>query len=1260
MDFVYDQLDSTECAKCGGLVDVAGRTAFRLIPCPHCQADVRVPGKLGSLLLKEVVGTGSAGIVYRAIDSALNRPVAVKILKNEDGEDTKKIVEATVAEARALAAINHPNVVHVHTIGMRHGQPYIVMELLIGSGKLNVMLKEGWVADEQRGLEIGIDVAQGLRAAQAAGLLHRDVKPGNILFNIEGVAKLLDFSVVHAKAQEGEKVVIGTPYYISPEAARGQEVDFRTDIYSLGATLYHLLTGQPVFDGESSRDVLRARLKQAAPDIRDLKPHITDRTAAVINRMLAMDATDRHESYDELIAELRDALEAFKSAAAAGESIGLENSDLADLHSALEAPAVPVATPRRHRLPGDAKPVKSGLSPGIIGGLIAAGIAVAVAIVWAVAGGSGGSGEGNGGSTKDGAIASNADGGRAVVPRKDGDRDKSAFTPPDEPKDAGDEKDKSTPAPPNPPVIPQPPVVPVDPPQPPREDPFITALKAWELETAALLKREATTWKTLTLTKAQSQNGATLATQADGSVLVSGASPATDTFVLEAKPEVKPEQITGLRLEALPDASLPAGGPGRSAGGNFVLSQVSAALATPSDPRGGRGLNLHLPAAEYAQESHPIAAALDADAQTGWAISPRTAQATAALFLVRDITAPTPVRSRDPIVFDNFENGPTKFSDKWTAPAGNAFKDRPFKDGEIVLPGLAGFQGQHMAGSVLGTGLGAASADLKQRGTGTLASKPFKIERGTIAFLLAGGDKETTRIQLKVDGKVVHKSSGDRSLKLKRMLWDVRPFEGKEATIEVIDEEEKDNRGYILVDQIEFTDEPAGGAAAQAEEPVLRITLAFATRHERHALGRFRLSITTSAAPFLDPKLPENIKTIVLNPRNRTAAQAKELETFYRRTKVDGLPYLPPGVTAIAPPRAEAAPSPAPNAAATGQAAPKLDAYAETDLSKLKDAKSYDASPDATVLVPRQAKWVCWASADAPAANWAAADFVAGGWSIDEAPMGFGYDNVRTPLKEMKGRFTALYARAPFTIADPARLGEITLHGRFDDAIAVYLNGQPVYRSATLTGSGATAKVTQALPRSSSVTLELKDAKKHLKAGVNVIAIECHNSSADDLDFILDPALVAARPPAPRAALTNNRKEGWGAADAKLFSDDGGLIVEGAGNDPRIETSDIKTDFDDRSYAVKVIIKLHTETAGAVRLDWRTKPKNLPNAVADSESQTIAAAPRGREVVFKVKVTGKLQFMSLHLPRGTTTIESIRVVQDKDGKALDTWGFAKE
>jgi len=312
IDVIADRVDKIACRKCGSHLDVSGLPSFSVVECPHCHAKQTVPAQLGQFLLLELLGTGGMGAVYQALDQALGRYVAIKVMKRSLGDDVQ-FVENFLREARAAAAINHRNVVQIYSCGQEKGQPYIVMELVSG-GRFDEMIASGNPIEETRSLEIAIDVAEGLKAAHEIGLIHSDIKPANILFDKEGVAKVADFGLARFLKWKDEAPgeIWGTPYYIAPEKARGQKVDHRSDIYSLGATLYHALGAKPPFDGQTATDVVLARLKNPAIGIRVIRPLLQPETADVVARMLEADPFMRYPTYPSLLADLREALKIAK------------------------------------------------------------------------------------------------------------------------------------------------------------------------------------------------------------------------------------------------------------------------------------------------------------------------------------------------------------------------------------------------------------------------------------------------------------------------------------------------------------------------------------------------------------------------------------------------------------------------------------------------------------------------------------------------------------------------------------------------------------------------------------------------------------------------------------------------------------------------------------------------------------------------------------------------------------------------------------
>jgi len=294
-------------------MDVTGRAAFSQINCPNCGTELTIPVMLGQFLLVERMGSGGMGAVYRALDSALNRFVAIKVMKASLGVDAK-LVESFIREAQAAAALNHRNIVQIYSCGQEKGQPYIVMELVTG-GKMNHMFTKAEPMDEVKLLKVALDVAEGLKAANEVGLVHGDIKPENVLIDNSGTAKIVDFGLAQfVNAQKNRGEIWGTPYYISPERARGNLADHRSDIYSLGATMFHALSGEPPFDGKTAADVVLARLKHPPPDLKELRPGLQSQTVELINRMMAADPYLRYPNSASLKSDMNAALQAAKDA----------------------------------------------------------------------------------------------------------------------------------------------------------------------------------------------------------------------------------------------------------------------------------------------------------------------------------------------------------------------------------------------------------------------------------------------------------------------------------------------------------------------------------------------------------------------------------------------------------------------------------------------------------------------------------------------------------------------------------------------------------------------------------------------------------------------------------------------------------------------------------------------------------------------------------------------------------------------------------
>ncbi|MBS2021721.1 MAG: protein kinase [Deltaproteobacteria bacterium] len=244
------------------------------------------------------------GAVYKATDPQLDRFVAIKVLTHRE----PKYVERFRREAQVLAKIMHPSIIQIYEIvGSDEEQldPYIVMEYFEGK-PLDTMLKMGPLPGKTM-VNILRQTAEGLKKAHSNAVIHRDIKPANIMMAANGDVKILDFGI--AKALDAKKdltgnTVLGTPYYMSPEQAMGQPIDARTDIYSLGITAFHLLTGKRPFEAKSKVDVMLMQVKNPLPSIHDSVQGVDDRLVKIVERMCAKQPQSRYQNTDELVAAL--------------------------------------------------------------------------------------------------------------------------------------------------------------------------------------------------------------------------------------------------------------------------------------------------------------------------------------------------------------------------------------------------------------------------------------------------------------------------------------------------------------------------------------------------------------------------------------------------------------------------------------------------------------------------------------------------------------------------------------------------------------------------------------------------------------------------------------------------------------------------------------------------------------------------------------------------------------------------------------------
>lgn len=268
----------------------------QLIPTPG------VFGENGNFLLERELGRGGMGGVYMGRDKMLDRPVAVKVMLPEYGSD-EEFVGKFKKEAQAVARLIHPNIAQVYSYGISNGMPYIAMELVAGGSLDGLMKHHGKDIEVPRVMKICEQVAQALRCAADQGLVHGDVKPENILLDANGNAKLVDFGL--AAMQKDTDEIWGTPYYIAPEKCKRQPVDYRADMYSLGGTIYHALTGQAPFEGADANEVVKARFMGPPKKPSALRPGLSPQIDNLVMTMLAVEPKDRFPSFEALLEEFK-------------------------------------------------------------------------------------------------------------------------------------------------------------------------------------------------------------------------------------------------------------------------------------------------------------------------------------------------------------------------------------------------------------------------------------------------------------------------------------------------------------------------------------------------------------------------------------------------------------------------------------------------------------------------------------------------------------------------------------------------------------------------------------------------------------------------------------------------------------------------------------------------------------------------------------------------------------------------------------------
>ena len=268
--------------------------------------DVDLKDLVGKYELHEKLGEGGMGIVYKAQQRSMAREVALKILSPKYGQKAKW-VDQFIGEARAAGKLNHQNIIQVHDVGTENDIHFFSMEYVDGPTCMQ-MLKGHGQLDVEPALEITRQVARALDYAHSHRLIHQDIKPDNIMVGSNEVVKLADLGISktfdEVAAEEGPKKIMGTPHYMAPESALGKKIDHRVDLYSLGATLFHFLSGKTVFHGTTPTDVLKAHVMEPIPSLKDLNPLVPQEVVSLVEKMLAKNPDERYQTAKDIEIEI--------------------------------------------------------------------------------------------------------------------------------------------------------------------------------------------------------------------------------------------------------------------------------------------------------------------------------------------------------------------------------------------------------------------------------------------------------------------------------------------------------------------------------------------------------------------------------------------------------------------------------------------------------------------------------------------------------------------------------------------------------------------------------------------------------------------------------------------------------------------------------------------------------------------------------------------------------------------------------------------
>jgi serine/threonine protein kinase len=363
-------------------------------------SDVDLTGvTLGDFQVERLLGRGGMGEVYLATQLSLNRPVALKVLR-ADFANNQKYLDRLKLEATAVARLNHPSIVHVYTLGCVDHTNFIAMEFVQGTNLRDYILKKGAV-DLQLGFSIMRQTAQAIGTAGEAGLIHRDIKPENILLTRKGRVKVADFGLCRNTEAENVRITqpgitMGTPLYMSPEQAQGHALDHRSDLYSLGVTFYHMLTGEPPFRAENALALALKHVRETPRSMLIHRPDLPLELDNLVLKLMAKDPADRFQSANEMLIDLAKIRESLQvgSAATLGDTNQGETDEKSDSPSitvlnrqSLKSPSAlsrskPKTSPTLTAAPSGAEMPRIKLSARLLVVIVTAGLGVGAAAGW--------------------------------------------------------------------------------------------------------------------------------------------------------------------------------------------------------------------------------------------------------------------------------------------------------------------------------------------------------------------------------------------------------------------------------------------------------------------------------------------------------------------------------------------------------------------------------------------------------------------------------------------------------------------------------------------------------------------------------------------------------------------------------------------------------------------------------------------------------------------------------------------------------------